>query len=65
MSNHETPARTAPLPVWAAAAVLVGLVLLALVPAIGPAGTVMAAGVLGSFTFVVLTVARRRPVENN
>jgi hypothetical protein len=45
------------------AAVLVGgAALLALIEAIGLTGVVMLAGVVGSFAFVVLTVARRRPV---
>ncbi|WP_156869893.1 hypothetical protein [Sporichthya polymorpha] len=66
MSEHETPARTAPTPLRAAVmVVLVGVLLFALISAIGVAATVLLAGVVGSFTFVVLTVARRRPIENN
>lgn len=44
------------------AVILGGAALIALISAIGLPGLVMVAGVVGSFTFVVLTVSRRRPI---
>lgn len=61
--NEPRNATAASLPLLAVVVALLGILAIASIHAIGLAGTIFLGGIIASFTFVALTVHRRRPVD--